>query len=152
MEILKDIHKYEIIHLNITPDSLFITSDGKICLINFERSFWGFTNNKHLTGEKIKKNIYSSINMREGGTPDFDDDYCSLCYTLYALKIGVVRYFINHCQTPPTLKEIEKVSPCLGELIRNRKHQFYNRKLLCIMSYLPITVVILLTILYLNFL
>jgi len=95
MESLKTVHADGMIHGNITPDSIFVTSDGKAKLIDFGASRFASTHSRNLT-EMLNPGYSPEEQYKNREDMGTYSDVYSLAATLYKMVTG---------ETPPDALE-----------------------------------------------
>ena len=95
MESLKTVHADGMIHGNITPDSIFVTSDGKAKLIDFGASRFASTHSRNLT-EMLNPGYSPEEQYKNREDMGAYSDVYSLAATLYKMVTG---------ETPPDALE-----------------------------------------------
>lgn len=104
--ILKEIHKRGIIHGDIKPSNIIIEDSGNLRIIDFGfamrigSSYCGFNGTRD----------FASQNTLQHRNPSIYDDVESLCYTLFALEIGIHKWNNMVDSSRPTVQQLKKCS------------------------------------------
>jgi len=104
VSILAEIHKRAIIHCDIKPNNIIITPKGDPIIIDFGLSVP--TNGFGYAGT----NEFGSKNAVERRGCTCEDDFISLCYTLYSLEVGYDAWKAIVEKGRPSLKKLLKQS------------------------------------------
>jgi len=122
IDILVGIHAKNIVHCDIKPSNIIITPNKDPVIIDFGLSV-NWKKNQQIGFEGTED--FASASKVRGKLPTPRDDFVSLCYSFYALEIGLDKWycFIDTGQKKPSISNLEtrsKVIHTLCELWRNR--------------------------------
>jgi len=136
IDILVEIHQHGVVHRDIKPSNIICTLAGEIVIIDFGVA--AQTESQKAIGFEGTKE-FASNNALEGENAEPNDDFESLCYTLYALEIGQRNWFSKVASHQrPTIKELKECSVVVRKLTelweekmegkiqkekKNRKHE-----------------------------
>jgi len=110
---LHQIHCKDIVHRDIKPSNIIITPEGEPVIIDFGLAAY---NSDDKSSGFCGTRTYVSQNALDGGTVGPEDDFESLCYTLYALEIGEGKWEKESAKRKPTVQELKSKSAIVKKL------------------------------------
>ncbi len=108
IQTLRSIHQSRIIHGDISPDNIIIAPNFQLVIIDFGVAMVN-TRRKQRSGSEGTL-PYASTNRLNQGYITTDDDFISLCFTLYALYIGIEQWEAIPIEARPTITQLEHQS------------------------------------------
>lgn len=130
---LKMLHsRYDFIHSDIKPSNIILSCQGDDAIL-IDYGFSVFTNDENQCLGGFTP-AYSSKNQRNFGKVCFRDDMESLCYTFYAMEIGVDKYEEKYAGGPPELSFIYRESEIVRYIVQKMTEHWCiadNLSLMC---------------------
>lgn len=107
VEGLKSIHGCSVLHRDIKPQNIIITDEGLPLYIDFGLSVTIGALSQGFVGTRD----FASENALAARNPTPEDDFISLCYTLYSLEIGFTKWHeLGHAGQRPKYRKLCKSS------------------------------------------
>ena len=117
-EVLHGIHDRGVIHLDVKPDNIIITPEGKVVLIDFGLAIRDQDRARHTNTARGTRGYCAPFS---GTCPSFSSDFESLAYTFHSCEIGIPTWISATASGAPPIADLR------GQLAKHCAHLAKHR-------------------------